>query len=157
MDYKSDSKLLITNPTPQEIFHGNLLIADYMGWEIKKYKTSFADYNLIEWVDNDFGLEQVIYAGTDSSSLTDEEGADYSIPFYYSFDWLMQVVEKLERYRFEHGDDGTNEIYNFAYLRTFHGNKVRINRYPLFEGSNKLDALWKAIIYFIESLKQNEK
>ena len=41
-------------------------------------------------------------------------------------------------------------VYNFAYLRTFNRNTVRINRLQLFEANTKLDATWLAVVDFIK-------
>lgn len=123
----------------KETLEKNRLIAEFMN-----YEGQHEDWCGNNIVDND-----------------DFQG-DFMRPFRPESNWsdLMPVVEKINRYTF-------NDEYNdTAYCRTFglvadDGDiMVRINRFGINYGKTLIEAIYKAVIEFIEwlnTLSQGEK
>lgn len=72
---------------------GNRIIAEELGFRIEKTPCKYRNYNIIEWVDSE---GNIVYAGGDSWSLTDEGGKDYTIPFDCDFNWLIKAWAKVK-------------------------------------------------------------
>lgn len=67
--------------TEQEILEGNILIAEFMGWEVQK------------------DIKNLWYSNNGSESISRPS----SMEFHSSWSWLMPVVEKIESlgYKFQ--------------------------------------------------------
>lgn len=78
--------------------------------------------------------------------------------YHISWDELMPVVEKISRLNMP-DPDGVSETWQpwprtFGMLNDDTGNPmVRFNRYPVFEATTLIEAVWLAVVYFIESNK----
>jgi len=126
----------------QILLKKQLRIAEFMGWEIKettsKVPNLYPIYNL-----ND--PENTGWIETDCKDLE----------FLERWDWLMPVIEKISRIKF---NDGSNQT---CYPRTFgmiNGDlmfMVRFNRFSLHTEEKLIVAAFLAVIEVIDHLKSN--
>ena len=125
--------------TNQEILENNKLIAKFMGWnEHPKYNT---------YVINLDPKRKTPYW-----SNINYEGSLDDFNYHSSWDWLMQVIEKIEEMV-----DKNDTHYNVLSSRTSllistHSNPEYIVNY----NENKLKAHWLTIVEFIKWYNQNK-
>lgn len=110
--------------TSQEIIEGNKLLAEFMGF-INPYSNAY----------------QCCFNKINTTC------APCHMLFHSSFDWLMEVVEKIELlgYRWEIGMSAT----------TAHSHYCRIWSIGTIEGISPLDAIYGACLVFIKWYNQN--
>jgi hypothetical protein len=132
----------------KEILENNKLIAEFTG--AKEQEFIDGSIGLSFWNPNGSGRLGKYPDG--STSKYDDE-----LKYHFSWDWLMPVVEKIEKFRFKDEIDTTDAIQNYAFLRTLQRNQARINRFSLFTGDTKIDAVWKAVVEFIKWYNRQEK
>lgn len=119
-----------------DIIEGNKLIAKFMGFSIENIKGTEI---MFPPINSYYKLNtQHTFCGENISPTSDR------LLFHKSWDWLMPVLEKIE-------------VTNRVGMRE---NKCEIflsetETTGLFERASKIDALWEAIVNFLE--KTNEK
>lgn len=111
--------------------NGNIEIAIFMGAEITSCKTPGIEY------------EYVFYSGfplfsKGTRSLKKYPYSAETLEYHTSWDWLMEVVEKIEEFG---GDENEFDIF---------GNCVQLGD-KSFLGTNKIDAVWKSVIDYLKS------
>lgn len=120
-----------------EIIEGNKLIAEYMESTFK------SEYKIVN-----FSVRPTI--NIQANSFCEDE-----LEYHKSWDWLMPVIEKIGNHTFDDVNEG--EEPETAFLRTFHGNMTRINRFPLHQAETQIESTWKAVVEFIEFLNEDIK
>lgn len=63
------------------------------------------------------------------------------------WNWLMPVIDKIGKYEFAKELD--EQESDTAYMRTFHSNMARINRFPLHVAETQIKACYEAVVEFI--------
>lgn len=121
----------------QEIIEGNRLIAEFVDYE----KESFEDEPIRYYVHNHLICTEDINPWESSSEdwnswLTTEE-----MKFHSSWDWLMPVVEKIEK---------TGHMVNICEDRC--SIDVEIDEF----GTTKIEAVWLAVVEFIKWYNQKK-
>ncbi len=130
----------------------NKVIADFCGlhlnWNKCNHNLDPVEYELEitcpDFLDHD---KDLMY-------LYDEEVPDECFKFDSDWNWLMPILEKIERIKYDDNDD-SDEIWNYGYIRTFayhHGreiHQVRINRCNLVENESRILAVHEAVYKFI--------
>ena len=123
---------MTTNQSDNNILEGNKLIAEFMGETIRK--------------DGKIGLK-------DKEPLTGHCIVDAK--YHYSFDWLMPVVEKIEKIKDNHhGYFGVHISSNNCTIQATNfnsGNPIGNPPYYFADhyGDTKIQATYKAVVEFI--------
>ena len=100
------------------------------------------------------------HCGKENCYKTSVSGLSWELKdmsFLNRWDWLMPVIEKISKYRF---NDDTN---SFAYPRTFGMEDIyglqmfRFNRYSLHSEKTLIEAAYSAINEFLISIKNDKK
>jgi hypothetical protein len=74
-----------------------------------------------------------------------------SLKYHSSWEWLMPVIEKISRFRFEDGD--TAFPITFGMINREDGDFMfRFNRHLLFQDEKLIVAAHKAVVDFIKPL-----
>lgn len=136
----------------KQIIRVNNLLATFLGW--KQLGPGTGEGSVRFLVPNLF--PHANYDETDIAESTGEIEMDsVSFHFHSSYDWLLAVARRIEKIKFA-DSDGTTDIHNYAYLRTFYGNMARINRYCLHQGKDLKQSLLMAVVEFIERYYKND-
>ncbi|MCK9544999.1 MAG: hypothetical protein M0R03_23535 [Novosphingobium sp.] len=128
----------------EEIIEGNELIVSFLGWTKYSYNQK---YDLTHCRDYDcynigeFSKYSDIYI-PESGNLP---AAHYNLEFHSSWDWLMPVVEKIEKLQYTCDICSTHLHKNMVSIGTISGKQcVRVIE------DLKIKAVWTAVIEFIK-------
>lgn len=115
--------------TEQEIFEGNRVIAEFLGFVEKAYTPDSEKM----WCDNRHGLP----VG--------------ELAFHSSWEWLMPVVEKIEALNIQPTKKVVTIKGNYCVVNG------GVMGHPSFTGISKIEATWKSVIDFIKWYNENSK
>lgn len=159
---------------PLSTKEGNRIITNFVG-NLKVYKVlKNPNSELKSWIIEDFNFvskikaEEILIKNIEQYPNALIEIDFDVLEFHSSWDWLMPVIEKISRIKYDEWEeeiDGETYIESdTAYPRTFGminsktGNPMfRYNRFQLFEANTLIEAAWLATIDFIQNENEPPK
>ena len=116
----------------------NRLIAEFMGWKSGTRTKELSNREIFD-----------VLISPDKSTVLRVESELYRLRYYISWNWLMPVVERINRCKYE--DKETAYLRTFGIIYEVTGDyMVRFNRCPLFEAETLIEATYLAVVDFIE-------
>src|SRR5690606_21540352 len=121
-----------------EIIEGNMLIAEFVGLRFR----GFAGGNPMTGIEYEWEAEVPDFLDHDAQILPlyDEDRPEEHFRFHTSWDWLMPVVEKIEK--------DMHVAIQYHACNIFNANDSQVHRV-----AKKVEAVWIAVVAFINRLK----
>lgn len=126
--------------TQQEILEGNKLIAEFMGSSFKTYKKGHIRKDSVTVCYFDDGMSP--FSGGVSIK---------NLKFHSSWDWLMPVVEKIEKDYWV-----TVTTTRGISAVSIHQPKLAYEKIARVDSANKIEAVWLAVVEFIKWYNENK-
>ena len=123
------------------VLNGNKLIAEFMGWTTKSRYHHIKQRKVLEWIVPE-NSNNIYYEFNDGYLECFEER------FHESWDWLIPVVEKIEKEYEVSIIDNECEICTTGY-------KIKVLVSVV--SNSKIEAVYKAVIKFIEWYNENKE
>lgn len=141
--------------TQEEIIEENKLIAEFMGYQVLRKKFQYKNWNssdefYFETDEGDIvcdknGREVNLYADADPLFELEE------LPFNSSWDWLMSVVEKIEKEYWV-----TTTTRRGISAVSIHQPERAYEEIARFDSEDKLEATWRVVVEFIKWYNKNK-
>jgi hypothetical protein len=130
----------------KEIIEGNKMIAEFMGLILHKPDKTF---NIEQWWSGD---------SSDGRKKGEFVGYSHQLEYNTSWDWLMPVVDKIEKLGFDSRIHGNNsdDGYLCDFIQDNTNNEISCFVTWQDNGGTKIEATFKAVVEFIKWYNENK-
>ena len=151
----------------ENIVENNRIIAEFMGYKILHRKFQYRYWN---------SSDESYFETNEGNIVCDEDGYEVNLypdgdplfeleelPFHSSWDWLMPVVEKIEKSLCTDNKTG-NRFYPYVSIGLTHCEITKSQKFVGEDwyvvsrcGNSKIEATWKVVVEFIKWYNNQEK